>query len=59
MAKTPRDNAQSQRERFIEAARKAGADEDPSSFRDRLKKLVKAPGTPPGKRETSPAKKKD
>jgi hypothetical protein len=48
-----------QRDRFIQAAREAGADDDPKAFRERLKKLVKAPGTPQNKRETSPAKKED
>lgn len=33
----------SQRDRFIEAARQVGADEDPETFKERLKKLVKAP----------------
>lgn len=36
----------SQRERFIEAAREAGADEDPEAFKERLKRLVKADRKP-------------
>lgn len=33
----------SQRDRFIEAARNVGADEDPEAFKERLKKLVAEP----------------
>lgn len=40
MAKAPKEDARSQRERFIEAARKAGADEDEASFERRLKAVA-------------------
>lgn len=33
----------SQRQRFIDAARKAETVDDPEAFKERLKKLVKAP----------------
>lgn len=49
--------ADEQRSKFIEAARELGADEDSGAFRERLKKLVKAPETP--QNTTFPAKKKD
>lgn len=35
--------SQDQKQRFIDAARQLGADEDPEAFKERLKKLVKAP----------------
>lgn len=40
MAKAPRKSAQSQSERFIEAARRAGADEDEAGFEQRLKAVA-------------------
>lgn len=40
MAKAPEKSAQSQRERFIEAARQAGADEDEANFERRLKAVA-------------------
>ena len=42
MARTPREKAPSQRERFIEAARKIGADEDEERFEQRLKTVAGA-----------------
>ena len=42
MAKAPVEKAQSQRERFIEAARAAGADEDEEAFGQRLKVIAGA-----------------
>lgn len=36
-----------QRERFVDAARDVGTDEDPEAFKERLKKLVKAPPPSP------------
>lgn len=39
----PQNEKKSQRERFIEAAREVGADEDAEAFKERLKKLVQAP----------------
>lgn len=44
-------NTKTQRERFIEAAREVGVDEDPEAFRERLKKLVKAPAPPKTKKQ--------
>jgi hypothetical protein len=48
---------QSQRQRFIDAARKLGCDEDPAHFDEILKKVarhkpVKAPPKPEQKRQT-------
>jgi hypothetical protein len=37
-----KDSKQSQRQRFIDAAREAGASEDEAVFRENLKKLAKA-----------------
>lgn len=37
----------SQRERFIDAAREVGTDDDPEAFNERLKKLVNAPTPKP------------
>ena len=36
-------NEKSQLDKFIEAARELGCDEDQSTFKDKLKQLVKAP----------------
>lgn len=43
-----------QKRKFIDAAREAGADEDPKSFKERLKRLVKADRKP---KESPKAKK--
>jgi len=40
MAKAPKEKALSQRERFIEAARKAGADESEERFEQRLRAVA-------------------
>lgn len=40
MAKAPEKIAKSQRERFIEAAQQAGADEDEAKFEQRLKAVA-------------------
>ena len=42
MAKAPSKTTQSQRERFIEAARAAGTDEDEEAFEQRLKAVAGA-----------------
>lgn len=42
MAKAPEKSAQSQRQRFIEAAREVGADEDEATFEQRLKAVAGA-----------------
>lgn len=39
----PTDKTRSQHKKFIQAAREAGADEDPEAFKERLKRLVNAP----------------
>ena len=59
MAKAPKEDARSQRERYIEAAREVGATEDESSFRQRLKAVAGA-NSPKGavKPEKSKAPKK-
>jgi len=40
MAKAPANKAPSQRERFIKAAREAGADEDEKQFEQRLRAVA-------------------
>ncbi len=45
MAKASKD----QKQKFIDAAREVGTDEDPEAFKERLKKLVKAPAKPGSK----------
>jgi len=45
MAKAPSKQAPTQRQRFIEAARKVGATEDETSFRQRLKAIAGANST--------------
>lgn len=45
MAKAPREKAPSQRERFIQAAREVGADEDEEKFEQRLKAVAGANST--------------
>lgn len=55
MAKAPKDKAQSQRERFIEAARAAGADEDEATFERRLK-AVAGRNSVPGAKDPKPTK---
>ena len=42
MAKAPVKGAKSQRERFIEAAREIGADEDEAAFEQRLRAVAGA-----------------
>lgn len=43
MPKKSKDDPRQQRERFIDAARELGCDEDEAAFKERLKKLVSAP----------------
>jgi uncharacterized protein len=43
MSKSSTRDGKSQRQKFIDAARDLGTDEDPEAFKERLKKLVKAP----------------
>lgn len=43
-----------QGKRFLEAAREAGADEDPEAFKERLRRLVKRP-SPKKAKATKPA----
>jgi hypothetical protein len=43
MAKEPMRNGQSQKQRFIDAAREAGASEDPLEFERALRGVAKAP----------------
>lgn len=56
MAKAPKEKALSQRERFIEAARAAGADEGESTFEQRLKTVAGANSTSGAKRAVKPKK---
>lgn len=41
--KSPTADSRAQHAKFVEAARELGCDEDPEAFKDKLKKLVKAP----------------
>ena len=50
MTNPPKPSADKQRQKFIDAAREIGADEDPEAFKERLKKLVKAPVQKPAKK---------
>lgn len=52
---TDDSNMDDQSKRFIEAARELGCDEDEAAFKERLKKLAKAP--PPATVSTRKAKK--
>jgi hypothetical protein len=56
MAKAPKEAAQSQRKRFIEAARAAGADEDEERFEQRLKAVAGANSIQGAKPEVMPGK---
>jgi hypothetical protein len=56
MAKAPVEKAQSQRERFIEAARAAGADEDEEAFGQRLKVIAGANSSTGAKKKPKPIK---
>lgn len=51
----PKKPQSTQHERFVQAARDVETDEDPYAFKERLKRLMKAP--PPKKQET-PKKKR-
>lgn len=57
MAKAPLRNAKSQRERFIEAARAAGADEDEEAFGQRLAAIAGA-NSSTGAKKPKPTKAK-
>ena len=54
MAKAPKDAAKSQRQRFIEAAREAGAVEDEASFEQRLKSVAGGNSVDPGAKPGEP-----
>ena len=57
MTKAPKKElAQSQRERFIEAARAAGADEDEAAFGQRLIAIAGANSSTGAKRTSKPKK---
>lgn len=43
MAKNPKEGEKTQRQRFIETAREIGADDDENAFREKLKRIAKAP----------------
>lgn len=46
VTKVQRDEAGSQSERFAQAARELGCDDDPERFREVVRKLAKAPPAP-------------
>ena len=48
-AKTAADDGKTQRQRFIEAAREAGASEDADAFRRIVRKVATAPVSKPKK----------
>ena len=48
-AKTAADDGKTQHQRFVEAARKLGTDEDPEAFRRIVRKIATAPVTKPKK----------
>ena len=52
-----RNDQKSQRERFIEAARELGADDDEATFKAKLAQFAK-PTTSPEKTEAAPRKKR-
>lgn len=56
MAKTPKKSAKTQRERFIEAAREVGANEDEEAFERRLKAIAGANSTSGAKRSAKQRK---
>jgi len=56
MAKAPRADDRSQRERFIEAARELGADEDEASFERRLKSVAGGAPSSGAKEKPKPEK---
>lgn len=57
MAKAPgKETALSQRERFIEAARAAGANEDEEAFGQRLKVIAGANSSTGAKKKAKPIK---
>ena len=56
MMKAPEKIAKSQRERFIEAARQAGADEDEASFEQRLRAVAGGNSSTGAKETPKPAK---
>jgi hypothetical protein len=55
MSKAPKDTATSQRQRFIEAARQAGADEESELFEQQLKAVAR-PNSVPGAKADKPKK---
>ncbi len=57
MTKQPKLSGDEQRQRFIDAAREAGTDDDPEAFKERLKKLVNAPTPKPVSERKKPIKK--
>lgn len=48
------DDGKTQHQRFVEAARKLGTDEDPEHFRRIVKKIATAPVTKPKKGARKP-----
>lgn len=58
MAKAPNEKAQSQRERFIQAAREAGADEDEQKFEQRLRSVAGGNSSTGAKEKPKPVKAK-
>ena len=54
--KTTTDDGKTQHQRFVEAARKLGTDQDPEAFRRIVRKVATAPVTKPrkGTRKTKP-----
>lgn len=58
MAKAPKEKSPSQHERFVQAAREVGADEDEERFEQRLKAVAGANSIRGAKPEMKPRKAK-
>lgn len=54
MATKTADKGKTQRQRFMEAAREVGADQDEGAFRRTLRKVATAPVTKPKKASKKP-----
>jgi hypothetical protein len=48
------DKMKSQRQKFIDAARELGADEDEKTFTDKLRRIVKTPPPADGSKKEKP-----
>lgn len=51
---TAPDDGLTQSERFVKAARELGTDDDPERFKERVRKVAKAPPAPSAKAKSGP-----